>query len=347
MKNNLTTREILEAKFKEYGLDEDSDSSLNTPSTAGEESASVSKLSERTLPEVKISVTEKKEPVSEQASLKRVPKSFKAEFAETFSSLDPKWQQYLLEHEEEIEKHITKLMQEINQSKWADALYEAQKDALKLKGIDSSKEWVTRLIRLEKMMDMNPVETLRHVARAYGVPLNILSEGYSALPMDYMAHSSLNSLAIPEALFSFNTDTVQNTVDPEAQLAQQFLREQMHRMAHQELDRQLQEKDSAGQFKYPYQGTVREQVVALLKSGQAQDVTSAYEKAIWMNQEIRDRLIQERVEQELAKKSREAVRAKTAAFSPKGKGSTSEKNSTKSKTTRQILEEAMRNMDFD
>ena len=60
-------------------------------------------------------------------------------------------------------------------------------------------------------------------------------------------------------------------------------------------------------------------MVALFNEGRAANFEDAYQKAIWANEAVRQKLIEESVKQQLNSKVEAAKVAKDAGFSPKSK----------------------------
>lgn len=73
--------------------------------------------------------------------------------------------------------------------------------------------------------------------------------------------------------------------------------------------------DVNGRPLHPYFEEVKQQVFNLLQNGMAQDVSQAYEQALWTHPAVREELIKQKISSSAA----EAQKAKQASFAPKGK----------------------------
>lgn len=70
--------------------------------------------------------------------------------------------------------------------------------------------------------------------------------------------------------------------------------------------------------KYPYANDVRMEMAALFQSGQAKTLDEAYNKAVYMNDAVRERVVQDRTNAELEKRAAAAAEKKNAAVSVSG-----------------------------
>ena len=60
-------------------------------------------------------------------------------------------------------------------------------------------------------------------------------------------------------------------------------------------------------------------MAAILKAGGAKNLAEAYDRAIWTNEAVRQKLIEASVQEKLNSKVLEAGKAKEAGFNPKSK----------------------------
>ena len=129
--------------------------------------------------------------------------------------------------------------------------------------------------------------------------------------------------------YGVNLEQIQNPqpVDPQTQYLMQQLNElrqtqaQWHNsIQQQEQTRANQELEQFSQAGNAHFDAVRGDMADLLETGKATSLQDAYEKAVWMNPDIRQSLIeQQRSEaQKKAMSEAQALRAKTAAVSVKG-----------------------------
>ncbi|MBQ8630559.1 MAG: hypothetical protein IJ479_02445 [Alphaproteobacteria bacterium] len=241
------------------------------------------------------------------------PASYKKEYGETFKTLPPELRKYLHERESETERGFSKLNNQLSGYKWLDDALANRKERL---GDVSARSYFEQLASIDDCLATDPAGTLQALAEYYSVNLNRNSESASQPWQGEIGQlrQSLNSV-------------------------QQFIKQQQEAQAAQMVSQFASAKDAKGEAKHPHFEQVRETMHRLLASGAAEDMEDAYEKAIWLTPDIRDKQLAAKAEAELKAKAAEAEKAKVASFSPKGKapGEKAENLS-----TREILEKEMR-----
>ena len=104
------------------------------------------------------------------------------------------------------------------------------------------------------------------------------------------------------------------------------------------------QKFSSNVDKYPHFELVREEMAQLLEQGKAQDLKSAYERAVWLVPEVRELEVQKLAKKAnpQASQAQKVAKAKAAAVSPRSvtpNGTVA--NSTEKKDRKAILAEQM------
>lgn len=221
----------------------------------------------------------------EDAYLK-APSNYQKEFAETFATLPPKWREYLHIREQEVDKGFQELRNRAGDYKWLDDAYASRSDELKSYGINSSKEWMNNLAKIDALFSHSPQDAIKLLADAYNVKLGPTVN--QAVPNRNFLGQSLSSV-----------------------LAGQVVQKQVEDFA--------KESDASGNPKHPYFKEVVKDIYDLLQKGVANNLDDAYETAIWFNGATRDKLIAERSQRALELKRQDAKKSKEAAFAPKGK----------------------------
>lgn len=221
----------------------------------------------------------------EDAYLK-APSNYQKEFAETFATLPPKWREYLHIREQEVDKGFQELRNRAGDYKWLDDAYASRSDELKSYGINSSKEWMNNLAKIDALFSRSPSDAIKLLADAYHVKLGPTVN--QAVPNRNFSRQSLSSV-----------------------LAGQVVQKQVEDFA--------KESDASGNLKHPYFKEVVKDIYDLLQKGVANNLDDAYETAIWFNGATRDKLIAERSQKALELKRQDAKKSKEAAFAPKGK----------------------------
>ncbi len=96
----------------------------------------------------------------------QAPPSYKKEYWEIFKSLPPVMRRYLYERESEIERAFSRLNNELQAKRFLDEAFSTKGCR---HGFKSARDWIEKLIFAEEMLEASPRETMRHLAKAYGV----------------------------------------------------------------------------------------------------------------------------------------------------------------------------------
>lgn len=198
---------------------------------------------------------------------------------------------------------------------WIDDVFSSEQERLGRDGVSDPKVWVKGMAAIDRALSLHPLETLEYLAKVYGVTFPVRQENADKVSPELAA--ALQKLH-------------QNQQQLWQALQQQG--EQTHLLA---ISSFVSAKDDNGALLHPYFSAVKDEMFALLRGGAALDFETAYEKALWLNPQIREQLITKQNVQNLQNLAAEAEKAKTAGFSPQGK---LEKEDYSKMTTREILE---------
>ncbi len=241
----------------------------------------------------------------------KVPSRFSPEFADKFASLDTEWQNYLCSIDADVTREIDEIQAQLDEHRWVDTLHQIKCFNRLSDETETPREWVEKMAFVEYMLETNPREALKTLAQLY------LRDNSS-----HLRHRMIKRICCPITIGDY------------------FYR-QRKEAAQRWLNAVLTQTDEAGALIYPHHAAVRDMIIALLNIGQSMNVKDAYQMAIWCDEKVREKLVQEKVSELIRKKAAEVRRAKKAAFSPSGTGS-SEAPSPKGRTTRELIEEAAR-----
>jgi len=199
---------------------------------------------------------------------------------------------------------------------WIDDVFSKEQQRLSNEGVSNPQIWVEGMACIDKALAEHPLETLEYLARVYGVCFPHSKEEHKVhIPLElipYMQALEQNQQALWQALIQQGQQNQQLAISNFASA-----------------------KDDEGKLLHPHFLLVKDNMFALLYSGVASDFESAYEKALWLNPQIRTQMIEKHSEQNLRHLADEADRAKAAGFSPQGKLG---KEDYSQMTTREILE---------
>ena len=218
------------------------------------------------------------------------PNSYKQEYKDTFNQLPTEWQKYLATREKEVEQGLSKAR---NQYSWVDKVYNDRREALAAQGYNSAQDYINDLVLISDALAKDPTATLEALRSNYGVEAS--GQENNALQRQLMA--------------------LQQTVNQQ----QSYLNAQRQESIMNALNAFMNAKDESGNAKHIYFDDVRDEMVALLKSGLAKDYEDAYNQAVWRVESVRNKMIAAQAKAELEQKTATAQKAKTAAFEPTSK----------------------------
>ena len=195
-------------------------------------------------------------------------------------------------------------------------------------GVDEAAA-VAQLFQAQRYLQTQPVEALRWLAQTAGVDLSQL--GGSAA----------------------NEEDPDEWVDPQVKQLQQRLNQQESYMASlqeqqareretgflQQIQGFQHQKSADGELSHPHMEAVMPQMTGLLQSRQATSLQDAYDKAIWMVPEIREKVLSSSKEQQTAEQTRRVKRAKRAGREVKSESAPVEPN--RPMSLRETLQKAM------
>ena len=218
------------------------------------------------------------------------PNSYKQEYKDSFNQLPTEWQKYLATREKEVEQGLSKAR---NQYSWVDKVYNDRREALAAQGYNSAQDYINDLVLISDALAKDPTATLEALRSNYGVEAS--GQENNALQRQLMA--------------------LQQTVNQQ----QSYLNAQRQESIVNALNAFMNAKDESGNAKHIYFDDVRDEMVALLKSGLAKDYEDAYNQAVWRVESVRNKMIAAQAKAELEQKTATAQKAKTAAFEPTSK----------------------------
>ena len=246
-----------------------------------------------------ISDNVEEQPVSQEPAVidewMDAPKSYTKEYQDTFKTLSPDWRKYLIEREKQVERGFSEKNNRIESYKWADNAFNSRQERMAKLGFQKAQDYIEHMTAIDDALELNPAETIKALANAYGVNFG----------------ETTNS----------NTEVQRQiaTMQQEMQSYRDFIKNQQQQQANNEFNAFINAKDEAGNPKHPYFEDVKADMSNLLAQGRARNFEEAYNAAIWANEAVRQKLIEESVKQQLNSKVEAAKVAKDAGFSPKSK----------------------------
>lgn len=240
------------------------------------------------------------------------PKSYTKEYQENFKTLSPDWRKYLIEREKQVERGFSDLGNKANAFNWVNDAFSSRQERLAKNGINQVQDYFNLLTQIDDALATDPQKTIQALADSYGVKFGD-------------NNSSLDSLR-----------GELRDVRQELASQQAYLKEQQTKQANLAFNEFVNAKDEQGNLKHPYLNEVRQDMINLIKGGVSQTLDDAYNKAIYLNEAVRNKIISEKSQAELNSKVAEAGKAKAAGFNPSSKTEPEERE----KSIQELLEDA-------
>lgn len=258
---------------------------------------------------------------AEQPIVKARPTSWKKDYEEHWTKLDPTLQEYIHQRESDYARGVSTYKQNYET---VQPIYEAMQPFMPLLQEHNiqPQQWISNLGNAHKVLAMGrPEEKLQAFARLaadYGVPLQALT-GQNYDPQHSLMLNEVNTLKQQLAAF-------------------QQQNEQKEQMT-------LQQEIERFQAQAPHFEEVKETMAQLLQSGVATDLKSAYDKAIRLNDEVWQKqqaeASQAQAQANVQAQVQKGADAKAKAVSTRSNSPTAVMTSGNSKDRRSIIADAL------
>ena len=238
------------------------------------------------------------------------PSTWKKEYVQIWDKMEKgeqiskedftKFAEYANQRESEYKKGVSTYKAEADRARGYEEAIAPFVPELQAQNI-SPAAWINNLGRAHMVLSKAPyeqkVQMFQRLAQDYGIQLN--GEGVAPIQQDAYTQQLMNQL---------------NQVNQEvSSIKSRFQHEENQRLTN-EIERVRSDAE-----KFPHFDVVREEMAQLLELGKAQDLETAYKKAVRMNDDVwaleQDRLLKEAKQSAL--KAQQVAKAKAAAVSPK------------------------------
>jgi len=230
----------------------------------------------------------------QEVAVKPRPSSWKKDYEEHWGKLDPTLQDYIQQREADYAKGVSTyknqwdmaapIMESISQ--FAPLLQQRNMDA---------KEWVDRLGKADMMLTRGSpeqkVQMFAQLANDYGVNLGQLTGQSGYDPQFSQLAQELNQIKNQWSSFQSQQEMMEQT--------------------------QLQSEIASFKDDKPYFEEVRETMAGLLQNGMANDLQSAYDKAIRLNDDVFQKVQSQQTGKSEAAQREKVAAAKAKVLSPK------------------------------
>ena len=291
---------------KEIEVVEDDIAKESAEAKASEEDREeVAEVSEE--PEFEASHEEAQDAAEEVKPVTR-PSTWKKEYVQIWDKMEAgeqiskedfnKFAEYANQRESEYKKGVSTYKAEADRAKSYENAIAPYAQDLQRRNIQPT-QYIENLVRAEQLLTNAPyeqkVQVFQKLASDYGIQLN----GGQVTQLDPYTQQLMNQL---------------NMVNQEvSSIKGRFAQEENQRLM-SEIERVRQDVE-----KFPHFDVVREEMAQLLELGKAQDLETAYKKAVRMNDEVwsleQERLLKDA--KQAAIKAQQVAKAKAAAVSPK------------------------------
>ena len=251
---------------------------------------------------------EEAQEAAEEAKPVSRPSTWKKEYVQIWDKMEKgeqiskedftKFAEYANQRESEYKKGVSTYKAEADRAKSYENAIAPYAQDLQRRNIQPT-QYIENLVRAEQILSNAPyqqkVQVFQKLAADYGIQLN----GGQATQLDPYTQQLMNQL---------------NQVNQEvSSIKGRFAQEENQRLMN---EIQKYQSDTAN---YPHFDVVREEMAQLLELGKAQDLETAYKKAVRMNDDVweleQERLLSSAKQQ--ASKAQQVAKAKAAAVSPK------------------------------
>jgi hypothetical protein len=279
-------------------------------------------------PEEEVSVADDKEPAenvsidepeesheeSQEEEVKPTtrPSTWKKEYVQIWDKMEKgeqiskddftKFAEYANQRESEYKKGVSTYKAEADRAKGYEEAIAPFVPDLQRRGLQPA-QYIQNLARADQLLTTAPyeqkVQLFQRLAKDYGIQLNNEGQFVEQPQMDAYTQQLMNQL---------------NMVNQEvSSIKGRFAQEENQRLMNEI------QKVRSNVEKFPHFDVVREEMAQLLEAGKAQDLETAYEKAVWNVPEVRQLEIEKLVSKanNQVSKAQQVAKAKAAAVSPK------------------------------
>lgn len=266
---------------------------------------------------------------------------------EWFAGLDPKFQAQLIEHDKHIQGDYTRKTQEMAQARQRyggieEALAPRREEWQRM-GWDDTQA-INNILQYWDFASQDPLNFIDHFARERGIDLashfapstdEILQHLNQQGLVDDDVLSDRQNVQLPPQYTQQLEQLAQQQSALQNQLAQQQALWSQQQNSAQEAERQslfdeisrfANQVDEQGKIKHEFFEDVRDDMSRLLKADMAEDLTDAYEKAIALRPDVRERIEETQAIARERQAAAEAERARKASLSLPGSSTQSVSN---------------------
>ena len=227
---------------------------------------------------------------AEEATGVVAPEHWPTEERETFDALPEEAKPFVLTQGERLHAHHQKRVEELSSEREAlnrltplDQELAPYREQLKLQGVNEA-DVVKQLMAVRTSLQTAPVETIKWLAQSYGVNLDNLNDETLVDPTE----TRLNAVE----------QQVQNVQQTNTQAIQKQSYDIARQSAQTQIDTFAEAKNEDGTLKHPHYEDVLETMTTITRAdhaeGKAVELDDVYQRACWMHESTRGKLLSER-----------------------------------------------------
>ena len=247
-----------------------------------------------------------REPSADQARTIAPPPSWSAAAKADFDKLPDHIRKEVLKREADIERGKAQWQSGAERLNRLDAILGPRTDQIRMRGLDETQA-IQALFAAQDLLDRDPIDGLRRLARTYGVDLRALAmaaPAFAGVTAPQQPGGAMPPQAQPPAHLTALARDVETL---KGALAQQRQRSEAAQKAGA-LDHVAAFAADPANL---YFENVRYRMSALLRAGAAKDIADAYQQATWADPDVRTALLRQAETSRQATAS-DAARAKAA-----------------------------------
>ena len=218
------------------------------------------------------------QPAPSTAPTGKPPPGWSPEAKAAWATFPPAVQQAVLKREEEVSSGFKQKSDELRRLQEIDGIVAPRRAYYQRFGFKSDAEAINHLMTLSDSMERDPASTIAHLAQHYRVDLARMTGGQPQQPQQQ-----------------------QPQIQPQQQNIPAVVREQIQLVRAQEIVSEFEQSPPEH-----YQD-VKPLMKQLLEIGQANDMQDAYDKAVWMTPELREKKLEAQKAEEEAKRQAAAT----------------------------------------
>src|SRR5262245_54362740 len=234
-----------------------------------------------------------------RSAARKPPASWSKEVHAHWDRLDPAIQDHILKRESDVARGFEEKAERLKPYEDLDRIFQPHRQRWQLNGW-SDAQAVQQLLAAQDYLERDPAGAIRWLAQSYGLTPEQLAQNTAA------SEDNLDPLA------QYLAPVFQELAQVKATLTAREHAERVREHA--------SVRDEIESFKqdHPHFVAARPTIATLLSTGHAQNLQDAYDKAIWLDPDIRRQILDDQAREQAGRAAQDSARARRAASSVTG-----------------------------